>query len=236
MTTTSPPVRRTVLRSLENIEAVLIGIHELLVEVLSQEETMAAEESAEAKALTQATEALAAEVAETGTVDAEIAADLAAAREQLAKIAPVSVEQVNAVAAVTTTLTGLTQKLKAAAGGAPAAGGPPAGSAAASGGVAAGGVPLAEAKVGAVSGAPAPGGVPADATQAVYTYDATVAGAAEDPSQFTASGLRVPQTGSPPLAPLFRFSGDTAPGDVNGASVPGYVHYTGEVEAVPPAA
>ena len=45
----------------------------------------------------------------------------------------------------------------------------------------------------------------------------------------------MPQTGTPPLAPLFHFSGDTAAGDVKGTSVPGYVHYTGDVEAVPAA-
>jgi ABC-type transporter Mla subunit MlaD len=232
--TSSPPVRRTVLRSLENIEALLIGIHDLLVEVLSQEENMAAEESAEAKALNDATAALAAEVAEVGSVDAEVAADLQTAHEQLQKVAPVSVEQVNAVAAVTTTLTGLTQKLKAAAaGGAPAA---PAAPAEAASPTATAGGGVAATPAGGVAPSPAPGQSSPAAAKAVYTFDAAAAGATEDPAQFSASGFRVPQSGTPPLAPLFYFSGDSAAADVNGASVAGYVHYTGDVEAVPAAA
>jgi hypothetical protein len=78
---------------------------------------MATNESAEAKALTDATAALEAEVADLSALEPEIASKLAAAHDQLAHVNPVSVEQVNAVAALAHTLGGLTAELKTAVGG-----------------------------------------------------------------------------------------------------------------------
>jgi hypothetical protein len=77
---------------------------------------MSSQESAEAKALTDATAALEAEIADLSALEPEIASKLAVAQDQLAHVSPVSVEQVNAVAALAHTLGGLTSELKIAAG------------------------------------------------------------------------------------------------------------------------
>ena len=82
---------------------------------------MSSQESAEAKALNEATESLAAEVADLSALEPEIASKLAVAQDQLAHVNPVSVEQVNAVAALAHTLGGLTVALKGAVGVPPAA-------------------------------------------------------------------------------------------------------------------
>ena len=82
---------------------------------------MSSQESAEAKALSEATEALAAEVADLSALEPQIASKLAVAHDQLAHVNPVSVEQVNAVAALAHTLGGLTADLKTAAGAQPVA-------------------------------------------------------------------------------------------------------------------
>jgi hypothetical protein len=106
-------VARTIGRSLENIEAILLGISDQLAELITQEVEMAAEQSAEAKALDDAVAGLQAELADVGTVDGEVVVDLEGVQTAISKVNPTTVEQVNAVTAATSSLASLTSKLKA---------------------------------------------------------------------------------------------------------------------------
>jgi archaellum component FlaC len=99
-------------REHRSIEERLEDIENLLLRLLTQEEDMAANQSAEAQALQAAIDALNAEIADTSTVDDEIVAEIKTLQESLAKVEPVSPEQVNAVTAATTSLAALTAKLK----------------------------------------------------------------------------------------------------------------------------
>lgn len=255
MNVTTAPERRTVLRSLANIEAVLLGIHDLLAELLAQEEEMSSTESAEAQALSDATAALEAELADVEAVDGEVVADLAEIPTLLAKFAPVSPDQVNAVAAVTAKLTSLTANLKAqgaaaasaeagAGGAAPAATGgvtPTPTETAANTTESSAAVSTGAPGVGAGSDTPAPppgsstaaAEVPQPAGQAVYTYDGGVQGAVEDDRFAVVQGFRSSADATPPHAPLLHFNGDTTDGVANGVSAPGYVAFTGTPEVIP---
>lgn len=72
-------------------------------------------------------------------------------------------------------------------------------------------------------------------SKTVYTF--TPSEGVEPNAEFTASAFQIPPTLEPdaPAVPLEYFSGDTEPGQENGASIPGYTVYTGPVQAVPAA-
>ena len=91
-----------------------------LDQLISKEESMAAEQSAEAKALDEAIAGLDTELQDVGS-HGEIVTDLEGVQTALSKVNPVSPEQVNAVTAATSSLASLTAKLKAAGEGAAAA-------------------------------------------------------------------------------------------------------------------
>jgi hypothetical protein len=100
---------------------------------------------------------------------------------------------------------------------------------------------------------PAEETAPAAPTKAVYTYTAGEGVTTDD--RFTSSGFETvpvaavpavpanPETGAAeqpeqpekPAEPLYYFSGDSQPGEANGATVPGYAEYTGVVQSVPAA-
>lgn len=183
---------------------------EVVPALIEQEIGMAA---AENEALDNALAGLNTELADVAAVDNELVADLVVLPELLGKINPTTPEQVNAVAAVTTQLQSLTAKVKAAAVPAEAA------EQAAQGGAAAGGT----------GGQEPPPPAPEAPTQTVYTFDASQGATADDrfsPSGFETKGAAVQ---------LLIFSGDSAPTDTNGSSVPGYSVFTGETEPVPAA-
>lgn len=89
-------------------------LEQLLCQLLDKEETMAANESAESVALNEAITGLQAELADVGSVDAEVVTDLEGIGAALGKVGPTTPEQVNAITAATTSLAALTSKLKAA--------------------------------------------------------------------------------------------------------------------------
>jgi len=84
---------------------------------------------------------------------------------------------------------------------------------------------------GGVSSEPGAGGTTsggASPTQSVYTFDPS-SGAQPD-GQFSASGFDTAPTDGSASHALYVFAGDTAPGDANGGSVPGYSVYTGPTQ------
>lgn len=186
----------------------------LLEEIRDQEVVMAANQSAEAQALQTAIDGLNAELANTEALDKELIADLVVIPELLERIQPSTVEQVNAVAAVTTQLQSLSAKLKAAA------------------------APAEAAEQAAQAPAPTPGPVAGGGgqpeapklTKTGYTFDAS-SGAAAD-GRFTASGFETVPAEGGAAVPIEYFADDTADGDKKGAEVPGYVVYDGPVQAV----
>lgn len=74
---------------------------------------------------------------------------------------------------------------------------------------------------------------PATPTNAVYTFTAGEGIVSDD--RFSASGFETVPAEGAAAEPLYYFSGDSAAGETNGSTVPGYAVYTGAT-AIAPAA
>lgn len=187
-------------------------IERLLMRLLTTEERMSANQTSEAQALEDALAALNTELGDVEGVDDSIAEDVQALPAIFASFNPTTVEQVNAVTAATARVTSIVERLK--------------------------GID-AEAKTDEAAAEPeAPaGGTPATPQKTVYGFNPEAEGAVVD-ERFTPSGFQTPAVpaGTAPEVPAgetFYFSGDSAPGEQHGASVPGYFVISSAVEAVP---